>query len=254
MPTSAPSVDRHPGQRARRAWLVLIVAAAAAPGIGFAQSCSSDGQLRPLALRERFISADCAACWTDPATRAAPPRTLALDWIVPGLRGEEAPLSAAANRDGLARLKALARAVPEGSDVVENPLLAAARTLRVAHGPAFNDYIAVSIELKPAGTGAWSAWLALVETLPAGTEGSPVERHLVRNLYQPAWDGRRQPTRAEQKRLVATRPMRIPEGVQPQRLSVVGWVQDARGRVRAIARSKCVPQPEPEAVNPIPPR
>lgn len=226
--------------RARVAGAVIL--AAAAPGAISAQSCSSDGQPRPLALRERFISADCASCWSDPATPAAPARTLAIDWIVPVTRGEEAPLSAAATRDALVRLKALGRAVPPKSDLVESRLMAAARTLRVARGPVFHDYVAASMELKPPGAGPWNAWLALVETLPVGTEGSPVERHLVRNLFQPPWDARAAALRGEQRRLFDSRPMRIPEGADPGRLSVVGWVQDARGRVRAIAHARCGPE------------
>jgi hypothetical protein len=35
--------------------------------------------------------------------------------------------------------------------------------------------------------------------------------------------------------------MNIPEGANPSRLRVVGWVEDARGRIRAIAQSLCVP-------------
>jgi hypothetical protein len=33
--------------------------------------------------------------------------------------------------------------------------------------------------------------------------------------------------------------MRIAEGTKPSRLRVVGWVQDAQGKVRAIAQSRC---------------
>jgi len=237
----APADDRC--RRRQVANGLLLVLIAVAPGIVRAQSCSSDGQPRPLALLERFINADCATCWSDPATPAPGTRTFAIDWIVPGARGDEAPLSAAASRDGLARLKALGRPVPPQADHAENRLLAAARTLRVAQGVPFNDYIAASIELKPAGSAPWSAWLALVETIPAGTEGSPVERHLVRNLFQPAWDVHRRPNRGEQKRLLDSRSMRIPEGANPQRLRVVGWVQDARGRIRAIAHSQCTAAP-----------
>jgi hypothetical protein len=36
--------------------------------------------------------------------------------------------------------------------------------------------------------------------------------------------------------------MSIPEGANPKRLRVVGWVEDARGRVVATAQSRC-PQP-----------
>ncbi len=218
---------------------LLLAATAAQAQQAF---CSSDGQPRPLALVERFINADCEACWTDAATRKAGPREVALDWIVPGGKGEDAPLAAAATRDAQARLQALRRERPLQSDTVEGKLLAAARTLRVAHGLPLNGYIGASIELKPAGRGPWTAWLALVETLPAGTEGSPVERNLVRNLLQPAWDGRTPLSKEEQKRLFESRPMGIPEGAKADRLRVVGWVEDARGRIRAIAQSRCAPE------------
>jgi hypothetical protein len=39
-----------------------------------------------------------------------------------------------------------------------------------------------------------------------------------------------------------SRPMRIPEGAQPERLRVIGWVEDARGRLVAAARSACAAQ------------
>ena len=205
-------------------------------------SCSSDGQPRPLALVERFINADCEACWTDAKTAKPGPREVAIDWIVPGGKGDDAPLAAAATRDAQARLQALRRERPLQSDTVQGKLLAAARTLRVAHGLALNGYIGASIELKPAGRGPWTAWLALVETLPPGTEGSPVERNLVRNLLQPAWDGSNPLSKEEQKRLFESRPMGIPEGAKADRLRVIGWVEDARGRIRAIAQSRCAPE------------
>ena len=98
-----------------------------------------------------------------------------------------------------------------------------------------------SIELKPGSGGPWQAWLVLVETLPAGTEGSPVARNLVRNALQPAWDGPHPLSNKEHLRLFESRPLSIPEGADPRRLQVVGWVQDASGRIRAIARSRCAP-------------
>jgi hypothetical protein len=217
---------------------LLAIAAPLAQAQG---SCSSDGQLRPLALVERFISADCESCWGDPATPAVKPREVALDWIVPGARGEEAPLSAAATRDGLARLAALQRAVPAGADVARGKLVAAARSLRVAQGPPLAGYLGASIELKPAGAAPWRAWLVLVETIPAGTEGTPVPRNLVRNMLQPAWDGRSALSKSEQMRLFESRPMSIPAGANVERLRVVGWVEDARGHIRAIAQSRCAP-------------
>ena len=246
MSTFTPALDPAlaialPAAHGRR-WLACLAFAMAPLGAwGQGASCSSDGQPRPLAILERFINADCAECWTDPTTPRPSARALALDWIVPGSRGQEAALSAAATHDGLARLKALGRAVPAQSEALESRLLAAARTLRVAHGPPFNGYMGASMELKPAGKGPWSAWLALVESVPAGTEDSPVARNLVRTVFQPPWELRRLPSTAEQKRLFDSRPLRIPEGANPERLSVVGWVQDARGRIRAIAQSRCTP-------------
>jgi hypothetical protein len=226
-------------------WIPLAAACAAlATAQAQAQlaSCSSDGQPRPLALVERFINADCQACWTDPKTVKAGPREVAIDWIVPGGKGDDAPLAAAASRDALARLQALGRERPLQADTAQAKLLAAARTVRVAHGLPLNGYIGASIELKPAGRGPWTAWLALVETLPPGTEGSPVERNLVRNVLQPAWDGPTPLSKEEQKRLFESRPMSIPEGAKADRLRVVGWVEDARGRIRAIAQSRCAPE------------
>ncbi|MBH1957390.1 MAG: hypothetical protein I8H70_01715 [Burkholderiales bacterium] len=48
-------------------------------------------------------------------------------------------------------------------------------------------------------------WLALVEPLPAGTEGSPVERNLVRNELSRIWNGRKQLLKDEQRRFFETR-------------------------------------------------
>ena len=230
------------------AWLAALGAAHWPAGAAPAQDlvrppvCASDGQPRPRALLERFINADCEACWNDAATPRPQAREVAVDWVVPGGRGEDAPLSAVALREGLDRLAELRRPVPAAADAAREPLMAAARTLRVAHGLPLNGYLGTSIRLSPAGRAPWRAWLLLVETLPAGTEGSPVERHLVRGAFNPPWALGRAPTPAEQKKLWETRPMRIPEGAQPDRLQLVGWVEDAQGRIRAIAQSRCRPE------------
>ncbi len=197
-------------------------------------SCSSDEQPAPVALLERFISADCETCWQ--ADSAPRPRAgeLALDWIVPGGRGDDAPLSAAATRDAGERLRALGRKAPAGLDSVRTARQEAAGQLRVALGPAFNGYVGTSIQSLGGGEGPFTGWLALVETLPAGTEGSPVERNLVRNLLQVPWP-------AAPGRRFEARPMSIPEGAQPERLRVVGWLQDSRGKIRAISESRCDP-------------
>lgn len=222
---------------------VVLAALALVPAAHAQSSCASDGQPRPVALLERFINADCASCWTDASAPRAGQGELALDWIVPGSRGDDAPLSAAATRDGVARLQALGRAVPLQADSVRQRAQAPARRLRVAHGLPFNNYIGTAIELKPGTGGPWTAWLALVETVPAGTEGTVVERNLVRNLFQPAWNMPGPLSKSEQLRRLETRPMMIPEGANADRLRVVGWVEDAKGRIQAIAASRCVARP-----------
>jgi hypothetical protein len=209
-------------------------------------ACSSDGQPQPVALLERFVNADCETCWSDARTPKAGRGELAVDWILPGGRGEDAPLSAAARRDGLARLEQLGQQAPAQADLSQRKAQPIQSKLRVAHGPTFNDYVAASIELKPGGGGPLKAWLVLVETIPAGTEGTPVERNLVRNTYQPPWDGAGPLSKEERKRLFDSRPMHIPEGAKAERLRVVGWVEDARGHIRAIAQSRCVAAPGKE--------
>lgn len=221
--------------------LVLLTAllSCLAPGAWAQSFCASDGQPRPVALVERFISADCEACWADTSTIKPASRELAIDWIVPSDKGDDAPLSAAASRDARLRLEALGRKLAENSLTTRHKLYGRARPLRVAHGLPFNGYIAASIEMKPAVPGLWTSWLLLVETIPAGTEGTPVERNLARNLLLSTWNGREPLSKSEQKRFFESRPMAIPEGAKPGRLRVVGWVEDAQGRIRSIAQSRC---------------
>ena len=88
------------------AWFLL-----AAPALA-QSSCSSDGQRPPEAILERFINADCADCWRAPGTRKPKKGELAVDWIVPGNQGDEAPLGAVATRDALQRLRTLQQAPP----------------------------------------------------------------------------------------------------------------------------------------------
>lgn len=219
--------------------LATLLLAAATTGALAQPSCDSDGQPQPVGLLERFISADCESCWTDPATPRPGPGELALDWIAPGSKGEDAPLSAAANRDSVARLQALGRTGPATAETVRRRATPSGLNLRVAHGLAFNGYMGASIELAPGRGGPWRAWLLLVENLPAGTEGSPVERNLVRNALQQDWNGHVPPSKAQQRRLIESRAMSIPEGANPKRLRVMGWVEDARGRIVALAQSRC---------------
>lgn len=227
--------------------LSTVALLALSPTLQAQSLCASDGQSRPLQLMERFINADCETCWTDPATPKAGAGVVALDWIVPGSKGDDAPLSAVAIRDAGTRLQALGEATPAGSSTrnrAVKPVLAS--TLRVAHGLPVADYIGASMELKPIPVAArnqrWTSWLALVETLPAGTEGSPVARNLVRNLLQSSWDGRKKLLKGEQNRFYELRPMAFAAAANPNRLRVIGWVEDEKGRVVAAAQSRCTAQ------------
>ncbi|ABE43655.1 hypothetical protein [Polaromonas sp. JS666] len=238
--------------------LVLLTAlfSCTAPGTWAQSFCASDGQPRPAQLMERFINADCDSCWTDPATPKAGAGQIALDWVVPGSKGDDAPLSAVATRDALARLEASGQAVPaKASNRTHSVNRLTGSTLRVAHGLPLADYLGASIELKPIPPAArgqrWTAWLALVETLPAGTEGSPTERNLVRNLLQVSWDGRKlSNTEQNQNRFFEARSMAIAQGANAGRLRVIGWVEDEKNRVRAAAQSRCEASPQTPSQGP----
>lgn len=230
--------------------LVCLLAAAWLGSVGTVQAqsfCASDGQPRPTRLVERFINADCGSCWKDPATPRAGTDELALDWVTPGSKGDDAPLSAVATRDALARLESMKQAAPTASSVIRQPVRGVSgASLRVAHGLPLADYIGASIELKPVPVAlrgqSWTAWLALVETLPEGTEGSPVARNLVRNLLQVNWRARKQLSKEEQAGLFDQRSMSLTQGVDPSRLRVIGWVENEKGQIVAVAGSQCAPE------------
>lgn len=224
---------------------MFALAALAPAGSAWAQSfCASDGQPKPVQLLERFINADCDSCWADPATPKAAANTLAIDWVLPGSKGDDAPLSAVAARESLDRLAALRQNPPVQTFASTLPVTGLkGATLRVAQGLPLTGYLGTSIELKPIPAAAkgkqWTVWLALVETLPAGTENSPVERNLIRNVLQANWDGGKPLSKTEQNRFFDQRSMSIAEGANPQRMRVVGWVEDEKGQVRLAAQSRC---------------
>lgn len=215
--------------------LALVVPALAA------QPVCDMVEAQPVALFERFTSADCAACWHDAATPTPGPQALVLDWIVPGRLEDEAPLSAAATRDALHRLQALGRAAPGATDVHTAPVEPLPGLhLRVGHGPAINDYLgATAVLTAPRPAADWAFHLLLVERIPAGDEGSAVARNVVRNALEGTWEKRHALSFKKQFRWHELRPMRIPDGARPERLRTVGWVQDTQGRVVVVAQSAC---------------
>ena len=123
--------------------------------------------------------------------------------------------------------------------------------MRVAHGLPFNDYIGASMELPQSEVRPLpqpvTGWLVLVETIAAGTDGTAVERNLVRNALSRTWDAREQLSKDEQKRLFESRPMGLGATTRPERLRVVGWAEDAQGHVVAAAQSRCAATEEPPA-------
>lgn len=228
--------------------MFLLLAMSCALSTQAQSSCSSDGQPVPTTLLERFIDADCETCWRQPSATTSDKAALAIDWITPGERGEEAALSAAATRDAQARLAHLGLKEPTLDVTRQTPVAAPRAGLRVAHGLAFNDYVGASIEYRlppqrKLPPGPLSAWLLLVETLPAGSEGSPIARNMVRNTFQPSWNMPKQLSKKEHVLFQEFRPMRIPPGARPERLRVVGWVEDAQGQIIAAAQSRCTDVP-----------
>ena len=248
-----------------------------APLLSSAQAqgvCSSDAQPQPVRLLERFVSADCEPCWSRassqlPAKNQASGQSdqvLTLDWILPSRQGDEAALSGAASRDALLRLQTLGRPAPAREMQLSSAVpKRSAYRLRVAHGVALGGYIGASIEVHgmpspkaasptptPGGSqrGETTAVLLLVETIAAGTEGTPITRHLVRNMLQIPWPVRDAAGHQEPPNLLERRPLSVPSSAQAQRLRVVGWLQDRQGRLLAAAQSACLPELEDTASTP----
>ena len=184
-------------------------------------------------MQEVFTAADCAPCWSAPAVPTVAPGWR-LDWITPA--ATNAPLAAAALAEAAERA-ARASAAPA---VAGRP---SALRLQVAAGPAWNGYFGLQMTLQRARAGSNRAalpagsvaWLALVELLPAGAEGSPVARALVRSVVGPlALDGP-----AAGPPLTHLRALRWPEGAQPERLQARAWIESASGQVLLMAADHC---------------
>ncbi len=179
-------------------------------------------------LLERFIPADCAACWSAGAIAAGAP--FVLDWIVPSPRGDEAALAPAAIAEATARVGAMLQPGTKERRVALPPL--PGLVVEVEDGPGWSGYVGLQLRVRheagalPAGA---VGYLALVENVAAGEESTPVERRLVRVLAGPLpLDGSRPVT----EHLLA---LRVPQGANTGRLGAVGWVERAPGQVIALA-------------------
>jgi hypothetical protein len=216
----------------RSLWLVASVLIAASPAR--AADCAA-----PKLLLERFISAECEACWQAVPPIPTPTQSgtpFVLDWIVPSARNDPAPWSALAVPEATPRA---ARAGSLRNDEVltqSTPLPArSALRLTVEDGPAWNGYVALKLEASYGSSRALppglAAYLALVERIGAGDDGSPVARQVVRTVIGPLpLDGL-----AQGRKVDHLRATKLPATTKPERLSVVGWLETPAGRVLAIA-------------------
>ena len=190
------------------------------------------------AVLERFISAECEACWSDASTARARSGQWLLDWIVPSARGDDAPLSSAAPAEARERARRALKA--ELADDRASVQRSAARSgaalrLRVASGPAWSGYFGVQVDASGRATVGASVWVALVESVATGTDGSAVPRQLVRTVAGPFMPAELR----SDKPWHALQAMRWPETAKAARLSARAWVEDADGRIVAMAGERC---------------
>jgi hypothetical protein len=219
--------------------LILGVAAALVGSVAAAQGDVSMAPCAPAqaAVLERFISAECGACWTDPSVAAPAADAWLLDWIVPSTRGDEAPLSPAAPDEAAARARRVDR-LPGDARTREHRTAArkpGPLRLQVASGPAFNGYIGVQLDGGGRAPNGSTAWIALVEVVPAGTDGTPVPRQLVRTVAGP-FQPRELRSGASWRVLQA---MRWPETARAERLRARAWLERADGSIVAMAGERC---------------
>ena len=209
--------------------------------LGCAANAASDANGCPrnaAAVLERFIDAECSSCWTDASVAKAAGDEWVLDWVVPTAKGDDAALAPAAPAEALARAQRALGKRPEPG--ITTPHRAPARgnsplRLRVKSGPAWNGYFGVQLDGSGRAPEGATAWVALVEQVDAGTDGSPIPRHLVRTVAGPFEPAELRSGKAWQ-RLNA---MRWPETAKAVRLRARAWIEQRDGRIVAMAGERC---------------
>ncbi|MBN9203372.1 hypothetical protein [Methylibium petroleiphilum] len=212
----------------------LLGAAGAALLTGLAPAVAAPCSA-PRQVIERLMSSDCEACWTGASARPLPRSTWVLDWIEPGAAGADAPLAAGALPESAARRRALATAAPvDGTQEFRWPIARRpAVRLTVGGGPAWNGYLGLQLQASGKLPEGAEVYLALVENIPAGSDGSPIERRLVRGVAGPLV------LDADGRRSTQWRALRIPDGAKPERLQGMAWWVDREAQLRGIALEAC---------------
>jgi hypothetical protein len=261
--------------RGMKRWSMAVVAWLCALSQSLAGGTHADGlALAPSSLPrcpgpgaqvvERFVSAGCTDCWAATDSAHAPTHEWLFDWIVPSAQGADAPMSAAAllaaaERAARAKLSEPTRITT--TQIVRSRLaLRPAMHLRVQSGPAWNGYFGLQMSLGGRAPAGATAWMALVEPLPAGTDGSGVTRELLRSVAgplplpheqtlgrsrdcSPPWgadDVCRRPRGAlRTKPVTHLAALRAPESALPERLRARAWIEGADGRILAVASDGC---------------
>ena len=193
-------------------------------------------------MREIFIAADCSHCWGEAAAEAKAPAGWRFDWIVPA--AEDAAMAVAALPEAAERAQrasgAAGRPAPGAQTTQHRPPLAARPTprLSVVSGLPWQGYIGVELSLRQEGTRRWpagsSAWVALVELVDAGTEGTPVSRALVRTVAGPL-----PLPQAGKRPLKHLKALRWPATALPERLQARAWIEGPNGALLAVAADRC---------------
>lgn len=187
------------------------------------------------AIVERFTSADCTDCWQ--ADAPTPAKGIwVFDWISPTTA--DAAMSPAAPLESRERAQRAGGAAPvDQQTLVVRGHAAAPRGLHLAveSGPAWAGYFGLQLSVGgrvPAGA---TGWMALVERLPAGGEGSAVARELVRAVAGPL------PLDAVRvgRPLQHLAALRWPETAQVSRLVARGWLESADGHMLAVVSEHC---------------
>jgi hypothetical protein len=180
----------------------------AAAAVAFAAGCTA-AMAQPLscppepprALLERFVAAPCVLCWKEapPVPQKASDGAWVLDWVVPAR--DDAPGSPP-GPDGLRSFLAAAALPEAGGRVARSGLLGADEAFSLSHPLAARTALAIqvrhtvsnnAVELRLAARftsqrplpDGLEGWVALVERIPAGQEGSTVERQLIRAVAGP---------------------------------------------------------------------